>query len=66
VSPYWGSTGPTGFIIAVPKDRAGRRAFEMRAPILVEARPNARRTLDFVHDQFVNGRRFRILNIVDE
>lgn len=29
-------------------------------------RPNARWSLDFVHDQFANGRRFRILNIVDE
>ena len=37
-----------------------------RAPILVEARPNARWSLDFVHDQFANGRRLRILNIVDD
>ena len=29
-------------------------------------RPNARWSLDFVHDQFANGRRFRILNIVDD
>lgn len=32
----------------------------------MEARPNARWSLDFVHDQFANGRRFRILNIVDD
>ena len=37
-----------------------------RAPILVEAKANARWSLDFVHDQFANGRRFRILNIVDD
>ena len=43
-----------------------RRAVGTRAPILVEARPNARWSLDFVHDQFANGRRFRILNIVDD
>ena len=30
------------------------------------ARPNARWSLDFVHDQFASGRRFRILNIVDD
>jgi hypothetical protein len=36
------------------------------APILVEARPNARWSLDFVHDQMANGRRFRILNITDD
>jgi hypothetical protein len=32
----------------------------------VEAKPNARWSLDFVHDQFAWGRRFRILNIVDD
>ena len=35
-------------------------------PILVEAKPNARWSLDFVYDQFANGRRFRVLNIVDD
>jgi len=37
-----------------------------RAPILVEAKPNARWSLDFVHDQLACGRCFRILNIVDD
>jgi putative transposase len=46
--------------------RARRRAVGTRTPILVEARLNARWSLDFVHDQFANGRRFRILNIVDD
>ena len=32
----------------------------------MEAKANARWSLDFVHDQFANGRRFRILNIVDD
>jgi putative transposase len=32
----------------------------------VEAKPNARWSLDFVYDQFANGRRFRVLNIVDD
>jgi putative transposase len=52
--------------LAVRKRRARRKAVGTRAPILVEARPNARWSLDFVHDQFANGRRFRILNIVDD
>jgi transposase InsO family protein len=52
--------------LGVRKRRARRRAVGTRAPILVEARPNARWSLDFVHDQFANGRRFRILNIVDD
>lgn len=52
--------------LSVRKRRARRRAVGTRAPILVEARPNARWSLDFVHDQFASGRRFRILNIVDD
>ena len=35
-------------------------------PMVVEARPNARWSLNFVHDQFANGRRLRILNVVDD
>jgi transposase InsO family protein len=31
-----------------------------------EAGSNARRSLDFVHDQFAAGRRFRTLNLVDD
>lgn len=52
--------------LTVRKRRARRKAVGTRAPILVEAKPNARWSLDFVHDQFANGRRFRILNIVDD
>jgi putative transposase len=52
--------------LTVRKRRARRRATGTRTPILVEARVNARWSLDFVHDQFAKGRRFRILNIVDD
>jgi transposase InsO family protein len=52
--------------LAVRKRRARRRAAGTRAPILVEAAANARWSLDFVHDQLACGRRFRILNIVDD
>ncbi len=52
--------------LTVRKRRARRRTVGTRAPILVEARVNARWSLDFVHDQFALGRRFRILNIVDD
>ena len=48
------------------KRRARRKAVGVRVPILLEARPNARWSLDFVYDQFANGRRFRVLNIVDD
>ena len=52
--------------LAVRKRKGRRKALGMRAPILVEAVPNARWSLDFIHDQLANGRRFRILNIVDD
>ncbi|WP_404926353.1 IS3 family transposase [Mesorhizobium sp. ORM16] len=52
--------------LTVRKRRARRRAVGTRAPILVEVKPNARWSLDFVHDQFACGRRFRVLNIVDD
>jgi putative transposase len=52
--------------LTVRKRQSRRRAVGTRAPILVEPRPNARWSLDFVHDQFACGRRFRILNIVDD
>ena len=37
-----------------------------RAPILLPTRPNYRWSLDFVSDQLSSGRRFRVLNIVDD
>ena len=52
--------------LIVRKRRARRKAIGTRAPILVEAKLNARWSLDFVHDQLAHGRRFRILNIVDD
>src|SRR4030088_3285706 len=52
--------------LAVRRRRARRRAVGTRAPILIEAKVNARWSLDFVHDQFACGRRFRILNVVDD
>ena len=52
--------------LAVRKRRARRRAVGTRVPIFVEAKPNARWSLDFVHDQFACGRRFRVLNVVDD
>jgi putative transposase len=52
--------------LSVRKRRVRRRAIGTRAPIVVEAKANARWSLDFVHDQLANGRRFRVLNIVDD
>ena len=47
--------------------RGGRkRALGTRAPMLVPQWPNDRWSLDFVADQFIDGRRMRILAVVDD
>ena len=52
--------------LTVRKRKARRKAVGTRAPILVAVRANARRSSDFVHDQFADGQRFRVLNVVDD
>ena len=37
-----------------------------RQPIEVPTAPNQRWSMDFVSDQLSNGRRFRVLNVVDD
>src|SRR4051794_33379062 len=47
--------------------RGGRkRAIGTRAPMTVPVLPNDRWSLDFVSDQMTDGRRFRILTVVDD
>ena len=47
--------------------RGGRkRAMGTRAPIALPILPNDRWSLDLISDQFLNGRRFRILAVVDD
>lgn len=47
--------------------RGGRkRALGTRAPMTVPQGPNQRWSLDFVSDAFTDGRRFRILAVVDD
>jgi putative transposase len=49
------------------RKRGGRkRALGARAPIALPTRPNQRWSLDFVSDSFTDGRRFRMLVIVDD
>ena len=50
----------------VRKRKGRKRATGSRAPVLTEARPNARWSVDFVYDQLSNGRRFRVLNVIDD
>jgi putative transposase len=51
---------------ADPRTSRRRRATGTRAPLLTVAAPNARWSVDFVHDQLGCGRRLRILNVVDD
>jgi putative transposase len=47
--------------------RGGRkRAIGVRSPMPLALRPNQRWSLDFVHDQMTDGRRLRILAVVDD
>lgn len=49
------------------RQRGGRkRALGVRAPMAVASGPDARWSLDFVSDCLTDGRRFRILAIVDD
>ena len=51
----------------VVRRRGGRkRAIGTRAPMTVPMAPNGRWSLDFVSDQLTDGRRFRILTVVDD
>jgi putative transposase len=52
--------------LAVQRRRSRKRAVGTRAPATVPALPNQRWSLDFVHDQMASGRRFRVLNVVDD
>ena len=52
--------------LTVRRRKGRKRAVGARMPPPVLALPNQRWSLDFVHDQLVTGRRFRVLNIVDD
>ena len=52
--------------LAVRRRGGRKRAIGTRAPMTVPGVPNDRWSLDFVSDQLTDGRRFRILTIVDD
>jgi len=52
--------------LSVRKRRGRKKATGTRAPLLTMVQPNARWSVDFVHDQFAQGRRFRIFNVIDD
>lgn len=52
--------------LAVRRRRGRKRAFGTRAPLVTEAVANARWSLDVMQDQFADGRRLRILDMLDD
>ena len=52
--------------LTVRRRKGRKRAVGARATAPVIALPNQRWSLDFVHYQLASGRRFRILNVVDD
>jgi putative transposase len=49
------------------RKRGGRkRALGTRAPMAIPQGPNQRWSLDFVSDALARGRRFRVLNVIDD
>lgn len=49
------------------RHRGGRkRALGTRAPMVLPLLPRQRGSLDFVSDQLTDGRRFRIMTVVDD
>ncbi len=52
--------------LAVRRRKRKRIAASIRAPRVLPTRPNERWSMDFVHDQIGDGRRFRTFNVVDD
>ena len=52
--------------LTVRRRKVRKRPVGARAPAPVPALPNQRWNLDVVHDQMITGRRFRVLNVVDD
>ncbi|WP_407117037.1 IS3 family transposase [Bradyrhizobium sp. LMG 9283] len=52
--------------LAVRRRGGRKRAIGTRAPMMAPIAPNDRWSLDFVSDQLTDGRRFRILTVVDD
>ncbi len=52
--------------LAVKRRKGRKRATGTRAPLEVPQRPNERWSLDFLSDVFGDGRRFRILAVIDD
>jgi hypothetical protein len=57
--------GLSAWVESAAADQAGVPKRE-RQPLVVEARMNAARTIDFMRDTLYSGKVFRTLNVIDE
>lgn len=52
--------------LTVRKRGGGKRAVGTRTPMAIPQGPNQRWSLDFMSDALEDGRRFRVLNVIDD
>ena len=52
--------------LSVRRRGCRKRALGTRAPMVIPMAPNERWSLDFVSDQLTDGRRFRVMTVVDD
>ena len=52
--------------LQVRKRKPKRRTAQPRQPMLIPSHLNERWSMDFLHDQLSNGRRIRVLNVMDD
>lgn len=52
--------------LSVRRRGCRKRALGTRAPMVIPMAPNERWSLDFVSDQLIDGRRFRVMTVVDD
>lgn len=55
-------------VMGLNKPRRGRKRLPARVkqPLIIPLQPNDTWSMDFMHDTFLNGRKSRVLNVIDD
>lgn len=48
------------------KKKRKRLPLRIQEPLMIQERPNQMWSMDFMHDSLTNGRKFRVINIIDD